>query len=141
MCFNLNDVRPVLAKLIINKLGCKFAGDEELQSLCNKGLNVDIFHQYLSQTSLERMIDIREQAQKFPLEPRSIKHHLLQVYDALVLYSPSDCQCNRSMVFIQFILEVCYHCVSVIDLTKSDQFMSLVQDCYSEKKIRVLLEK
>ena len=109
MCFI--NTRSMLAKLILNKVGNHFVEAEELQSLSNNSSESRLIQEYLSQTSLETLIDIRQQAQKFPLESTTIKHHLLQVYDSLILYSPSGCDFSRSMVFIQFMLEVCYRCV------------------------------
>ena len=122
MSLNELNVRSVLASLILNKLGDGFVGAKELFKISNNDVNCLLIQHYLSQTSLETLINIREQAKKIPLVANSIKHHLLQVYNALVLYSPNSNEFNRSMIFILFILEVCHQCVQ---LDRSSEIRSI----------------
>ena len=110
MCLNVYDIRSVLAKLIIDNLP-HFVDDNELKRLSITSPDTTVFQRYLSKISLDRLNDIRQQAQKIPLDPRSLRHHLLQVYETLVIYSPPDSDFSRSVVFIQFILEVCHRCL------------------------------
>ena len=107
MCFDSNTVRPMLAKLIANRIS-HFTEDVVLNSF-DENIDTNIFQCYLSNFPMEIVLDIREQASKFPLEPTTIRHHLAQVYKGLITFSPSSVA--RSMIFVQFILELCYNCV------------------------------
>ena len=105
------DVRFVLAKLIINKLGNQFVGYKELKTMSEKDYNSLHIHRYLSQASLETLIDLRLQAWKIPIVARTLKHHLSQVYGGLMSCSTDENKFASSMVFILFILELCRHCL------------------------------
>ena len=110
MCSTKDNIRPLLAKLIINKLSF-FTGDDELRLLADKDSNTLYIHRCLAQTSLEVLIDIRGQAQKIPLEARTLKHHLQQVYDGLMSSVPPDNKFSGSLIYILFIFELCYCCL------------------------------
>ena len=109
MSLNKVNIRFTLAKLIINKLGKRFIGYEELKKLSEKDYNSNYILQYLAQTSLETLIDVREHAKKFSFEPRTIKHQLTQVYTGLISEALVKDNFSRTMIFILFILEVCQH--------------------------------
>ena len=106
MSFNCDNTRAVMAKLILNKIP-DFTGVDEMRRLTNKNVDSRIFQRHLDSLSMETLIDLKQLAQKVKIEPTTLKHHLMQVYDGLVFYSPPNSNFNRSMIYIQFAIEIC----------------------------------